>query len=71
MEVIPVTKREIINIICSLKSKKSSGYDGILSKILKTLYHVYKWAPFLYLQHVYCDWYISWSFEVCGHKAFL
>lgn len=35
MEVIPVTKGEIINIICSLKSKKSSGYVGISSKILK------------------------------------
>jgi hypothetical protein len=35
MEVIPVTKGEIISIICSLKSKKSSAYDGISSKILK------------------------------------
>jgi hypothetical protein len=51
MELIPVTKGEIISIICSLKSKntcgydgsiicslkskKSSGYDGITSKILK------------------------------------
>lgn len=35
MGVIPVTKGEIINTICSLKSKKSSGYDGISSKILK------------------------------------
>jgi hypothetical protein len=34
-EVIPITKRKIINIICSLNSKKSSGYDDILSKILK------------------------------------
>jgi hypothetical protein len=32
---IPVTKGEIINIISSLKSMKSSGYDGISSKILK------------------------------------
>jgi hypothetical protein len=35
MKLIPVTKGEIINIIGSLKSKKSSGYDGISSKILK------------------------------------
>jgi hypothetical protein len=35
MEVIPVTKGEIISKICSIKSKKSSGYDGISSKILK------------------------------------
>jgi hypothetical protein len=35
MKVIPVTKAEIISIICSLKLKKSSGYDGISSKILK------------------------------------
>jgi hypothetical protein len=35
MEVIPVTKGDIISIICSLKSKKSSGYDGISSEILK------------------------------------
>jgi hypothetical protein len=34
-EVIPVTKGESISIICSLKSKKSSGYDGISSEILK------------------------------------
>jgi hypothetical protein len=33
MKVIPVTKGEIINIICYLKSEKSSGYDGISSKI--------------------------------------
>jgi hypothetical protein len=35
MKVIPVAKGEIINIICSLKSNKSSGYDGISSKIIK------------------------------------
>jgi hypothetical protein len=31
MEIIPVTKGEIISIICSLKSKNLSGYDGISS----------------------------------------
>jgi hypothetical protein len=35
MKIILVTKGEIINIISSLKSKKSPGYDGISSEILK------------------------------------
>jgi hypothetical protein len=35
MKVIPVTKGEIINVIGSLKSNESSGYDGISSRILK------------------------------------
>jgi riboflavin transporter FmnP len=33
MKIIPVTKGEIISIISSLKSKNSSGYDGISSLI--------------------------------------
>jgi hypothetical protein len=48
MKVIPVTKGEIISIICSLKSKKSSGYDGISSKILK-LCSVLISAPLSYI----------------------
>jgi hypothetical protein len=36
MGVILVNKGEIINIICSLKSKKFSGFDGIKSKMLKS-----------------------------------
>ena len=48
MKVIPVTKGEIINIICSLKSKKSSGYDGISSKVLK-LCSVFISAPLSYI----------------------
>jgi hypothetical protein len=35
MKTIPVTEAEIIGIINSLKSKNSSGYDDISSKILK------------------------------------
>jgi hypothetical protein len=35
VEVIPVTTGEIISIICSLKSRTFSGYDGISSEILK------------------------------------
>jgi hypothetical protein len=35
MKTIPVTEAEIIGIINSLKSKNSSGYDEISSKILK------------------------------------
>jgi hypothetical protein len=35
MKIIPVTKGEIISIICSLKSKNSSGCDGISSNMLK------------------------------------
>ena len=35
MELIPITAAEIKSIICSLKSKNSSGYDEITSKIFK------------------------------------
>jgi hypothetical protein len=35
VKITPVTKGEIISIICSLKSKNSSGYDGISSNMLK------------------------------------
>ena len=35
MNIIPVTEGEIQSIICSLKAKDSSGYDGISTKILK------------------------------------
>jgi hypothetical protein len=35
MKLIPVTETEIKNILKSLKSKNSSGYDGISSRILK------------------------------------
>jgi hypothetical protein len=36
MKVIPVTEMEVINIITSLKSKNSSGFDEISSTILKS-----------------------------------
>jgi len=35
MHIIPVTEREIQSIICSMKAKDSSGYDGISPRILK------------------------------------
>jgi len=35
MNIIPVTEGEIQSIICSLKAKDSSGYDGVSMKILK------------------------------------
>jgi hypothetical protein len=35
MKIIPVTEREVINTIKSLKPKNSSGYDRITNKILK------------------------------------
>jgi len=35
MQIVPITEGEVRNIISSLKSKNSSGYDGILTKILK------------------------------------
>jgi len=35
MNIIPVTEGEIQSIICSLKAKDSSGYDGVSTKILK------------------------------------
>ena len=35
MQIVPITEGEIRSIISSLKSKNSSGYDGISTKILK------------------------------------
>ena len=35
MVTIPVSEVEVMSIIKSLKSKETSGYDGISSKILK------------------------------------
>jgi hypothetical protein len=35
MKISPVTETEITRAIMSLKSKNSSGYDGISNKILK------------------------------------
>ena len=35
LKVIPVTENEVINMILTLKTKKSSGYDGISNMILK------------------------------------
>ena len=35
MQIVPITEAEIRSIISSLKSKLSSGYDGISTKILK------------------------------------
>ena len=39
MVTIPITEVEVMNIIKSLKSKGTSGYDGISSKILKQCVH--------------------------------
>ena len=35
MNIIPVAEGDIQSIICSLKTKDSSGYDGLSTKILK------------------------------------
>jgi len=35
MKIIPVTEGDKQSIICSLKSKNVSGYDGISTEILK------------------------------------
>jgi hypothetical protein len=40
MKIIPVSEAEVINIIKSLKSKHTAGYDGISSKIFKERVHV-------------------------------
>jgi hypothetical protein len=48
MEIIPVTKGEIISIICSVKSENSPGYDGIPSRILKLCTSVIS-EPFSYI----------------------
>ena len=37
IKLIPITEAEIKSIIHSVKPKKSSGYDEITSKILKSL----------------------------------
>jgi hypothetical protein len=37
IKTIPTTETEIKNVIQSLKTKNSSGYDGITSKIFKSL----------------------------------
>jgi hypothetical protein len=47
MKVVPVITGEIMNIIGSLKSKKSSGYEESSSKILKLC--VFISAPFSYI----------------------
>jgi len=35
MKVIPITQNEVLSTILTLKTKKSSGYDGISNMILK------------------------------------
>ena len=35
MQIVPITEGEIRSIISALKSKNSSGYDGISTKVLK------------------------------------
>jgi len=35
INIIPITEAEIKNIICSLKPKKSSGYDEITERVHK------------------------------------
>jgi hypothetical protein len=35
MKVVPITEGEVIKVITSLKSKNSTGYDNISSKIIK------------------------------------
>ena len=39
MEIIPVTEAQVKAIVMSLKSKNSTGYDGISNKILKHCVH--------------------------------
>ena len=39
MEIIPLTEAEVQAIVMSLKSKNSTGYDGISNKILKYCVH--------------------------------
>jgi hypothetical protein len=35
LKLIPITEAELKNILMSLKSKNSTGYDGISSRIFK------------------------------------
>jgi hypothetical protein len=39
MKTIPVTEAEVNTIIMSLKTKHTTGYDGISNKILKHCVH--------------------------------
>ena len=50
MESIPVTEAEVIIIIGSLKSKDTTGYDGISYKILKLSAHI-KSNPLTYIMN--------------------
>ena len=38
MQIVPITEREIRNIISSLKSKNSSSYDGISNQNIKIMW---------------------------------
>jgi hypothetical protein len=70
MKIIPMTKGEIISIICSLKSKNSSGYDGISSNILKLCSMAIS-EPFSYICNMSIMTGVFRSSEVCSHKTFV
>ena len=48
MKTIPVLETEVISIIKSLKSKNTTGYDGISNKILKHCAHIIR-KPLTYI----------------------
>lgn len=51
----PVTDKEIYNIIISLQNNKSYGFNGINTKMVKTV-------PFIHLLPP-CIYYLSFGFE--------
>jgi hypothetical protein len=58
MELIPITETEVINTITSLKTKKSSGYDGISNMILKNCVR-HKQAFYIHMQFFPILWNFS------------
>ena len=53
MNIIAVTEGEIQSIICSLKSKDSSGYDGVSTQILKMCKTLIKKPPFSFVINLF------------------
>ena len=52
MFLIPTNEHEILKMVKTLKSKKSSGYDGISTKLLKQIHYQYCISIRIHLQPV-------------------
>ena len=66
----PITKDELENEINNLNAKKSPGYDGISSQVIKAiateisepLSHIFKVIPQFCIAHFYCAYLITYNF---------